>query len=160
MSKEKVRIDDVGHVLNVHTEDGAEIPDPRPMAPPINFKRQPPLHERIRAMVRDEYARVALERDLETPEEADDFIIPGEDDDDPRESRFALMPGHEWEDNYEPPTDFKDMKDRLIAAGWTPPSDQTRTPPEGGAAGSDTPSPAPGGDSSPPASAPVAKPPK
>lgn len=139
--KEKVRVDDVGHVLNVQTEDGAEIPDSRPMAPPVNFKRQPPLHERIRAMVRDEYARAAAERDVETMEEADDFIIPGEDDDDPREARFALMPGHEWEESYEPPADFAEMRQRLVDAGWTPPAaEPARTPPAGGAPASDTPS--------------------
>lgn len=122
MPKEKVRVDETGHVLNVHTEDGAEIPDPRPMSPPVNFKRQPPLHERIRAMVRDEYNRVSASRVVETPEDADDFIIGDDEGDDPRESRFALMPGHEWEDNYEPPSDFTEMRNRLIEAGWSPPA--------------------------------------
>lgn len=121
--KEKVRIDETGHVLNVMTEGGAEIPDPTPMAPALGFKRQPPLHERIRAMVQHEYSRVAAERAVETMEEADDFII-DPDDADPREGRFALMPGSEWEDNYEPPSDFKEMKDRLVAAGWTPPGQE------------------------------------
>lgn len=121
MSKEKVRITEDGQVLNVHTEDGQEIPDSVPMAPPIGFKRREPLHERIRAMVQNEFNRVRAQSEVESPEEADDFRIPGEDDDDPRESRFALMPGYEWEDNYEPPDTFAEMKARLVEAGWTPP---------------------------------------
>lgn len=134
MSKEKVRVDpETGAVLNLLTEDGAEIPDPVPMAPPVGFKRQQPLHERIRAMVQHEYLRARESGEYESPEEADDFIIPGEDNMDPREERFALMPGHEYEENYEPPATFKEMKDRLVAAGWTPPPAKAdRTPLEGG----------------------------
>lgn len=119
--KVKVRIDEDGVERPVLTDDGREIPDSRPMAPPIGFVRRQPLHERIRAMVQHEYMRAKEGAEVETPEEADDFMIPGEDDMDPREGRFAVMPGYEWEDNYEPPKDFKDMRERLIKAGWTPP---------------------------------------
>lgn len=144
---EKFRVDENGEFRPILTDDGREIPDSTPMAPPIGFKRQPPLHERIRAMVQHEYARAREQGEFETPEEADDFRIPGDDDggDDPREGRFALMPGHEWEDNYEPPKDFKEMRDRLIGAGWTPPSEanQARTPLEGGATDGPTASEAP-----------------
>lgn len=131
--KEKVRVTDDGIVLDVLNEGGQELPDPRPMAPPVGFVPSEPLHMRIRAMVQHEYERARSAREVESPEEADDFLIPGEDGDDPRESRFAMLPGCEWEDNYEPPADFKEMRQRLVEAGWTPPSEASRTPPVGGA---------------------------
>lgn len=130
--KEKVRVTPQGEVLNVHTEDGMEIPDPTPMAPPIGFVRREPLHERIRALVQHEYNRARSMQEVETPEEADDFVIPGDEGEDPREARFAMLPGHEWEENYEPPSNFKEMRERLVAAGWTPPADRARAP-SGGA---------------------------
>lgn len=121
MGKEKVRVTVDGEVLNVLTEDGREIPDARPMAPPVGFVRREPLHERIRAMVQHEFNRARAASEVESPEEADDFVIPGDNDEDPREARFAVLPGYEWEDNYEPPETFKEMRERLIAAGWSPP---------------------------------------
>lgn len=124
MSKEKLRLDPkTGEFISVMTAEGQEIPDPTPVAPPVGFKRQQPLHERIRAMVQHEFMRSKQMEDYESPEEADDFLVPDESGTDPREASFALMPGHEhdWEENYDPPKDFKDMKQRLIDAGWSPP---------------------------------------
>jgi len=124
--KEKYRLDPkTGEFVECMTETGQEIPDPVPMAPPVGFKRQQPLHERIRAMVQHEYLRASQKGEVETPEEADDFVVG--DEDDPRYGeRFALMPGHEhdWEENYNPPKDFKEMKERLIAAGWKAPPEK------------------------------------
>lgn len=133
MGKEKVRVDKDGQVLNVLTEEGYEIPDPVPMAPPVGFVRREPLHERIRAMVQHEFQRTRAMSEVETPEEADDFVIPGEEGDDAREPRFALMPGFEWEENYDPPADFGEMHRRLVDLGWTPPAKPGRTPLVGGA---------------------------
>lgn len=119
--KQKVRVDEDGVVRPVMTDDGREIPDSTPMAPPVGFRESEPLHMRIRAMVQHEY-ELARQRDMvESPEEADDFVIPGEEGDDAREARFALMPGYEWEESYEPPKDWNDMRNRLIEAGWSPP---------------------------------------
>lgn len=57
-------------------KEGREVPDPIPMAPPIGYKRQPSLTERIRDMVRSEHLRIAaLEAGQETFEEADDFEV-------------------------------------------------------------------------------------
>lgn len=124
--KEKLRLDPkTGEFVRVLSETGQEIPDPTPMAPPVGFIRQVPLHERIRALVQHEFLRQRSAGEYESPEEADDFVIG--DEDDPRfGERFAVMPGHEhdWEDNYDPPKDFKEMKDRLIAAGWTAPPEK------------------------------------
>lgn len=64
------------------TEDGKELLDPTPMAPPIGYRRQPSLAEQIREAVRSEALRQALEEGVETFEEADDFNVG--DDFDPR----------------------------------------------------------------------------
>lgn len=134
--KEKLRLDEeTGEFVPVLNEDGAEIPDPVPLAPPIGFIEQRPLHERIRAMVHNEFLRRRAESEVESPEEAEDFLVG--DEDDPRfGEKFAVLPGHEhdWEDNYEPPKDFKDMKQRLMDAGWTPPSSDKVEGKEGKAA--------------------------
>lgn len=138
--KERLRLDPkTGEFISVMSPEGYEIPDPTPMAPPVGFKRQVPLHERIRAMVQHEYLRARALEEVETPEEADDFLVPDEAGEDPREARFGLMPGHEhdWEDYYEPPKDFKDMHKRLVEAGWKPP-EKSGAPPS-----TDAPSKAP-----------------
>lgn len=122
MSKgEKFRVDRDGVLQKCLNDHGQELPDGEPMAAPIGFVRQAPLHERIRAMVQHEYRRAAESKEVETPDEADDFVI-DDDGEDVREARFAVMPGYEWEENYEPPADFRELRDRLVSAGWTPPS--------------------------------------
>lgn len=146
--KEKLRLDPkTGEFVQVYNADGQELPDPIPMAPPVGFVRQVPLHERIRAMVQHEFMRAKGSGEYESPEEADDFLI--QDEDDARYGeKFAVLPGHEhdWEENYDPPKDFKDMKDRLVAAGWAPPvekappsteapSKTVADPPSGGSGG-------------------------
>ncbi|UYD39222.1 MAG: hypothetical protein [Wigfec virus K19_160] len=63
-------------------ENGAEVLDPTPIAPPVGYRRQPSLAEQIREMVRSE--RLALEAaamGAETFEESEDFDV--EDDYDP-----------------------------------------------------------------------------
>src|ERR1700741_3704528 len=71
---------------------GRELPDPRPIRPPIGFIKQPPLHELIRQMVRSEVlAREAGEQDLGSFEEEDDFDVDDEYD-----------PTSPWEENFEP----------------------------------------------------------
>lgn len=57
-------------------ENGHEIMDPRPMAPPVGYNRQPSLTEQIRNMVRSEKLRQEAEAaGMETFEEADDFEV-------------------------------------------------------------------------------------
>lgn len=134
--KIKERVTDDGEVVPAMNEAGQELPDPVPVAPPVGFVESEPLHLRIRRMVQLEHARMSEASEYETEEEADDFIIPG-DEADPREDRFALLPGHEWEENYEPPSSFAEMHKRLVEAGWTPPA-KAKVPAEG-----ETPSVAP-----------------
>jgi len=134
MAKEKYRVTADGELVPVLNEAGAELPDPVPVAPPVGFVPELPLHLRIRQMVQDEYRRAAEDGDVETEEEADDFFIP--DEDDPREGRFAFVPASEYEENYEPPASFKEMRERLVAAGWSPPERDTSSdskPSAGGA---------------------------
>lgn len=62
---------------------GRELVSNVPMAPPIGFKRQPSLAERIRQMVKSEQLRLEAENaGYETFDEADDFDV--EDDFDPQ----------------------------------------------------------------------------
>lgn len=73
---------------------GREIPDPTPMAPPLGYVKQPSMVEHIREMIRGENLRKeALNADMETFEEADDFDVG--DDTDP-------ISGYEYEENFEP----------------------------------------------------------
>lgn len=111
------------------TDSGAEVPDPRPMAPPVNFKRSPPLHERLRALVQHEFERAKERGEFETPEDADDFAT-GDDVDefDAREGRFRDLRGFEYEDNFDAPSDDSELHERLVKAGWTPPSKADRAP--------------------------------
>lgn len=60
-----------------------EMPDPTPMDPPIGYKKQPTMMERVRELIRSEQLAAAIRsQGAETFEEADDFDT-GEDDDDP-----------------------------------------------------------------------------
>jgi len=56
--------------------NGHEVLDPRPMAPPVGYVRQPSMVEHVRNLVRSEYLRLAAESsDADSFEEADDFDI-------------------------------------------------------------------------------------
>lgn len=58
------------------TPEGAEVPDPTPMQPPVGYKRQPSLADQIRQMVISErLAQEAAEAGAETFDEADDFDV-------------------------------------------------------------------------------------
>lgn len=81
---------------------GREIPDPRPMQPPIGYKKQPSLFE----MVRTATAAALLARAREQPEsfeESDDFDIP----DDP------LDPSSPWENDFDPP--LSEVRQAILA---------------------------------------------
>lgn len=57
-----------------------EVVDPTPMAPPIGYKREPTLMEKIQLMVmKEKIQRLQEHLGAETPAEAEDFDI-GEDD--------------------------------------------------------------------------------
>lgn len=72
---------------------GREIPDPRPMDPPIGYKKQQSMFEIIREATAREIALYAANREPESFEESDDFDIP----DDP------LDPHSQWENEFDPP---------------------------------------------------------
>lgn len=75
------------------TEDGREILDPTPIAPPLGFIKQPSLHELMRAMVLEHHAAIARGQDPESFEEADDFDV--DDDDEPHRHS-------DYEHNFDP----------------------------------------------------------
>lgn len=77
-----------------HDELGREIPDPRPLAPPLNYKRSPTIAEQMRSMILSEKLKQeALAAGAETFEEADDFDV-GDDFDptSPYEEVFEPLP--------------------------------------------------------------------
>lgn len=57
-----------------YTEDGLEIMDPKPMQPPLGYKRAPTLTEQIRQQVLAHKLEM-LDQLEETEEEADDFEV-------------------------------------------------------------------------------------
>lgn len=73
-------------------ELGREVPDPRPMAPPVGYKKQPSIFELVREATAREVALYAANREPESFEEADDFEI--DDDYDPHSP---------WENDFDPP---------------------------------------------------------
>lgn len=75
-------------------ENGHEVLDPTPVAPPVGFIQQPSMFEHIRNLVRTELSRRAADSgDLESFEEADDFDV-GDDYDptSPYEQQFDPLP--------------------------------------------------------------------
>jgi hypothetical protein len=77
-----------------HTKDGHEIPDPKPTAVAVAFRKAPPptLSEQVARIVKNQAALAKLQAaGFESPEEADDFDV-GEDYDptSPYEHDFDL----------------------------------------------------------------------
>lgn len=88
-----------GVVIQELLADGSEKLDRTPIAPPIGYQRQVPLHLQIREMVRSEALRQAAEAaGAETFEEADDFEV--DDDYDPTTP---------YENDFDPP--LKDVRE-------------------------------------------------
>lgn len=86
-----------GEVIQTLLPDGSESLDDTPLAPPVGYTRQIPLHLQIREMVRSEALRQAAEAaGQESFEEADDFDV--EDDFDPTTP---------YENDFDPP--YKDI---------------------------------------------------
>lgn len=84
-----------------YDENGGEIMDPTPIAPPIGYKKSLSIAEQIRQMIKSEKLRQeAEEAGYETFEEADDFDV--DDDFDPRspfEEIFEPIPQPSDEDH-------------------------------------------------------------
>lgn len=100
---------------------GREIPDPRPMAPPVGYQRQPSIFD----LVRDQVARANLlhaqDREFETFEDNEDFDIP----DDPTD------PSSPWENDFDPPwseVQAAIAADRAAKAPKPAPDDPARPP--------------------------------
>jgi len=74
------------------TTDGREKPDPRPLAPPVGYIKQPSMWEQVREMVRRELSDAAVEVGAESFEEADDFEVGDFDPRSPYEEVFDPTP--------------------------------------------------------------------
>lgn len=74
-------------------EEGRELMDPTPIAPPIGYRKSPSISEQIRTMIRSEKLRQeAEEAGYETFEEADDFEVGDFDPKSPYEEVFEPLP--------------------------------------------------------------------
>lgn len=95
--------------LSKYNDKGEEIPDPNPVAVPVDFVRPVPLGERIRQLVRSEtLARELAAAGIETFDEADDFDVP--DDIGERESPY--------EDNFDPERPGAIAREQELRAGF------------------------------------------
>lgn len=129
-------------------EHGHEIVSNVPMAPPVGYKKEPSVSDRIREMVKSEMLRREVEAaGLETLEEADDFEIPDDpvDPSTPFEAHFDPTPEVErlTEEEWEAREKKRYTEDEYKKLR------ETRTPPAGGAAPSPSGAPravAPGSD--------------
>jgi len=74
-------------------EEGREIMDPTPIAPPVGYKRQPSMVEIVRDMIKSERLRLEAEHaGMESFEEADDFEVDDYDPSSPYEEHFEPTP--------------------------------------------------------------------
>lgn len=118
-----------------HTDEGYEIPDPVPMAPPVGFKKQPSMVENIRNMVRSEMLqREAAAAGFETFEEAEDF---GPEDD------GVPLPHTAYEAVFDPlvPQPSQEPAPAPQGQSATPPAQSSGGSPQGGPAGPAGPAP-------------------
>lgn len=88
---------------------GEEIPDPRPVALPVGFKRPQSLQERMKYLLRSEELQRAQERaGIETFDEADDFEV---DEQDP-------LQGTPYEDDFDPERPGAIAREQELRAGY------------------------------------------
>lgn len=87
---------DPGHRVRIRDafidDLGREIPDPRPVQPPVGYKKQPSMFELIREATAREVALYAANREPESFEDSEDFDI-GDD----------IDPSSPWENDFDPP---------------------------------------------------------
>lgn len=116
-------------------DNGHEIPDPVPMAPPIGYQKQPSMMDNIRAMIRSEHLRQAAERmGAETFDEADDLDMPEADD---------YEPASPYEQSFEP-TPLPELRRRAAEASQ-PASEPSPAPAPAEPARAPAPAPTPTG---------------
>ena len=119
-------------IRDVFIDDiGRELPDPRPVQPPVGYKKQPSMFELIREATAREVALYAANREPETFEEADDFDV---DDD--------IDPHSPWENEFDPPWSEvrrpieekrrEEAETKARKASESPPEPKTTVPKTGG----------------------------
>lgn len=98
------------------TEDGKEVGDPTPLAPPAHLRRSMTMAEQIQQMVRREISLRAEDAGFESFEEAEDFEV----DDDPPD------PHTPYEAVFDPPPPVVENEDgkRPVDKGRTKPAER------------------------------------
>lgn len=103
-------------------EQGQEIPDPVPLAPPIGYNPQPSMIDQVRDMVRMQLSLEADAAGVETFEDADDFEV-GDD--------FEAERNSPYEEHFEP-TSARELRRRATEAEKPKPVPEAPpAPPEG-----------------------------
>lgn len=132
MQKDYSKFDANG--VQIHDENGHELPDPTPIAAAIGYTRQPSLAEQIRQMVRSErLAQEAQAMGAETFEEADDFEVG-----DPAD----FLPGTPYEQDFDP-VPVAELKRRKKEAETPPPAPPPEPDSKKKTGGGDEPPPPP-----------------
>lgn len=119
-------------------DEGRELSDPIPMAPPLGYTPELSMIEIVRQQIRGEHLRIAaLQAEAETFEEADDFDVEGEDDiSSPWEEQFdpvdEAVRGRLRQDEFERTYDERLANERLLRnAHGNHTTDQRRSPAPG-----------------------------
>lgn len=124
----KKKIVEVVNKVCGYTKDGKEIPDPVPVAAPVGFKKPLTIQQMIAKHVRIISAAAKETGQFETPEEADDFNIPGEYEEAPK-SGFEVNDGEDIDQGTmvpekpvekSPPVDGSDNSDAAGSAAAEP----------------------------------------
>lgn len=71
-------------------DDGREVNNPRPMTIPAGFNRPPTLQEQIQRCMKVELSKQAMQQGYESWEEANDFDIEEDFENDPIDSQYVV----------------------------------------------------------------------
>lgn len=102
------RVDPDGQIVPVRDEQGRELPDPVPLAPPVGWFKQPSMFDQVRQMVRSEHLRMYAEaQGDESFDEANDFDV---DEDN--------FPRSQYEGEYLTAEEFAERRQAEFREAW------------------------------------------
>lgn len=115
---------------SVMLDDGRELPNPIPIAPPIGFRAEPSIIDLINQQIANRAILLAGELEVDSPEDMEDFDL----DDEPPEPRsvYELMP-----------EEYPDLDKHIARQGGSDPGTASPIPAESGPVEVANPPPAP-----------------
>lgn len=78
-------------VESIMDENGHEVPNPRPMEIPTGFKRPSTLRDQIRRILRTEISLKAMEHEMESFDEANDFDVTDDFETLEQDTRYTVV---------------------------------------------------------------------